>query len=82
MPVLARCKGCKHILYDGEFRSHTTKVAYSFSVPRDIIRSHDGKCPNCERKLEMPTHKDIRMSPAPGVDYIGKRKHESRRSNN
>ena len=78
MPVTARCKKCRHILYEGGFKSSTSKVRFNFNVPKGIIRSHDGKCPNCERKLEMPTHKDIRMSPAPGVDYIGKRKHESR----
>lgn len=83
MPVTARCKECKHILYEKGFRPNTSRVTYSFSIPKYIIRSHfDGKCPNCGRKLEFPTAKDIRISPAPGVDYIGKKKNESRRSDN
>ncbi len=79
MPVTARCKECKHILYEGELRKSYSMI---MSVPKVIIDSHKGKCPYCGRKLEIPTAKDIRISPAPGVEYMGKKKHESRRKHN
>ncbi len=85
MPIIARCKGCKHILYDGPFHLRSGSRGINLSspnVPRQIIKLHNGECPNCERKLEMPTAKNMRVLPAPGVDYIGKKRYESRRKHN
>lgn len=74
MPVVAKCKGCEYELYDGEFKGGSGP-----SVPQKIIDSHHRRCPNCGRKLELPTSKDIRISPAPGVEYMGRKERESRR---
>ena len=85
MPLTARCKECKHILYDGPFNIKKGKRGVHLSrpnVPMQLINLHDGKCPNCGRKLEMPTWGSIKVLPAPGVDYIGRKKHESRQRNN
>lgn len=82
MPLTVRCKKCKHILYDGDFKPTGNKKFNIFNIPEGIIKGHDEKCPKCGRKLVMPTWEDVKVSPAPGVNYIGKKRYESRQRSN
>ncbi|MCK4933934.1 hypothetical protein KAS06_04615 [Candidatus Bathyarchaeota archaeon] len=43
MPQKVSCQGCGHVLYDGP----------ELKYPDEIIQKHDGKCPNCGRKLSL-----------------------------
>ena len=41
MPELVICKKCGAVLYEGE----------ELKSPEQVILDHDGKCPNCGKKL-------------------------------
>ncbi|RJS84362.1 hypothetical protein CW702_02570 [Candidatus Bathyarchaeota archaeon] len=43
MPQRVLCKGCGAILYEG----------MELKTPDEIIQAHNGKCPNCGRKLSL-----------------------------
>jgi len=85
MPLTARCKECGYILYSGDFslRSGMREgIHYSYSfpnVPQKIINLHEGKCPKCERELEMPTWKDLEILPDPEHDFPWRRERQGKR---
>jgi len=39
------CSECNHVLYEGDI----------LKSPQDIIKKHEGQCPNCNRKLGFNT---------------------------
>ena len=85
MPLTARCKKCGHILYDGDFTVRRGTTGYTSPVaiiPRYIIKIHEGKCPKCGRKLEMPSIGDVEVLPNPEFDFPWRKKNEPRRSDN
>ncbi|MCW4052578.1 MAG: hypothetical protein NWE78_05150 [Candidatus Bathyarchaeota archaeon] len=51
MPLKVQCEGCGATLYEGE----------ELKPPYEIIEHHDGKCPQCTRKLShTPNTVDIK----------------------
>ena len=83
MPLTARCKECGYILYDGEFSTRVkTKGRFLYtapSIPREIMKIHDGKCPKCKRKLEMPSLGDVIILAVPEFEFpFGGKKNEPR----
>ena len=75
MPLTARCKECGYILYDGDFSlggGERGRVYYTYSfpnVPQKIINLNEGKCPKCERKLEMPSWEDLDILAVPEFEF-------------
>ena len=47
MPQKVVCRDCNYVLYEGD----------ELKPPDDIIQKHDGKCPNCGRKLSIVPQK-------------------------
>jgi DNA-directed RNA polymerase subunit RPC12/RpoP len=43
MPQKVVCQDCNHVLYEGD----------ELKPPDEIIQKHNGKCPNCGRKLSF-----------------------------
>ncbi len=43
MPQLVICHECRHVLYHGG----------DLKPPDEVIQQHDGKCPNCGKKLSL-----------------------------
>jgi DNA-directed RNA polymerase subunit RPC12/RpoP len=43
MPQQITCSGCGKTLYDGEI----------LKSPQDIIKKHNGRCPECNKKLDF-----------------------------
>ena len=43
MPQKVVCQECNYTLYEGD----------ELKPPDEIIQKHDGKCPNCGRKLSL-----------------------------
>lgn len=69
MPVIARCKECGYILYNGAFQ----EMRYlALTPPRAIMKKYDGRCPKCGRELKMPSSKDITI--LPNLEYFPRRK--------
>ncbi|MCX8151153.1 MAG: hypothetical protein N3D85_06600 [Candidatus Bathyarchaeota archaeon] len=53
MPQRVVCHECRHILYEGA----------ELKPPDEILHQHEGKCPNCGRKLSLlPV--DVEVKPA------------------
>jgi hypothetical protein len=53
LPQRVICHGCTHVLYEGA----------ELRPPDEIIHQHEGKCPNCGKKLSlMPL--DVQVKPA------------------
>lgn len=51
MPQCVICHECRHVLYNGK----------DLKPPDEIIQQHDGKCPNCGKKLSLlPIDVEIR----------------------
>mgnify|MGYP001626141884 CR=1 FL=1 len=60
LPVIYRCSSCNYVLY--EF----TKVgqdSYGLPTPSELMAKLGDSCPNCGRKLKIPSNNDIRISP-------------------
>jgi len=45
LPQKVTCSECNHVLYEGDI----------LKSPQDIIKKHEGQCPNCNRKLGFNT---------------------------
>lgn len=43
LPQRVICHGCGHVLYEGD----------ELKPPDEIIHQHEGKCPNCNKKLSL-----------------------------
>jgi rubredoxin len=43
MPQRVSCQGCGHVLYEGP----------DLRPPDEILQEHEGKCPNCGKKLSF-----------------------------
>jgi len=52
MPQSVICHECRHVLYNGK----------NLKPPDEIILKHDGKCPNCGKKLALVPI-DVEISP-------------------
>jgi hypothetical protein len=51
MPEKVVCQECNCVLYEGD----------ELKPPDEIIQKHDGKCPNCGRKLSLiPQNVEVR----------------------
>lgn len=55
--LVYRCKRCGHVL----IKIDMTTVKSIVSA-REIIEANGGRCPNCERELELPKVEDIEVS--------------------
>jgi len=53
VPQRVICQKCGFLLYDG----------LELKPPDEIIQSHDGKCPNCGKKLSF-VPKNVEVKPA------------------
>jgi predicted RNA-binding Zn-ribbon protein involved in translation (DUF1610 family) len=53
VPQRVICQKCGFLLYDG----------IELKPPDEIIQSHDGKCPNCGKKLSF-VPKNVEVKPA------------------
>lgn len=67
MPLTVKCKGCGYTLYGGSLGIRPWETIHSLvsATPELIYDRHKGECPKCKRRLEMPTSKNIRISPNP-----------------
>lgn len=43
MPQRVTCSECNYLLYEGDI----------LKSPQDIIKKFDGRCPNCNKKLDF-----------------------------
>jgi len=51
LPQRVICHGCGQVLYEGT----------ELKPPDEIIHQHDGKCPNCSKKLSLlPLSVDVK----------------------
>jgi hypothetical protein len=53
MPQRVICHGCNHVLYEGP----------ELRPPDEIIKEHNGKCPQCSKKLSL-LPLDVEVKPA------------------
>ena len=57
MPQKVTCSECNYLLYEGDI----------LKSPKDIIKKFDGRCPNCNKKLDF-TLKGVSIIPYEDAD--------------
>lgn len=60
MPVIYRCSSCNYVLY--EFLK-VGQDSYGLPTPSELIAKIGDSCPNCGKKLRIPTVESVRISP-------------------
>jgi len=55
MPQKVVCSECGTVLYEGDI----------LKSPRDILKKHNGRCPECDKKLNFSSDK-VNVTPAKG----------------
>ncbi|KPV63787.1 MAG: hypothetical protein AOA66_0627 [Candidatus Bathyarchaeota archaeon BA2] len=60
VPQQVICQKCGFILYDG----------LDLKPPDEVIQSHDGKCPNCGKKLSF-IPKNVEVKPVNETSRLG-----------
>jgi len=60
LPVVYRCSSCNYVLY--EFVK-VGQDSYGLPTPSELMAKLGDRCPNCGKKLKIPTNNDIRVSP-------------------
>ncbi|MEM1961758.1 MAG: hypothetical protein QXY48_01575 [Sulfolobales archaeon] len=60
LPVVYRCGSCHHVLY--EFLK-VGQDSYGLPTPSELIAKIGDHCPNCGKKLRLPTMENIRIAP-------------------
>jgi len=53
MPQTVICSECNEVLYDSETRSSGKGATPMIVSPVEIIEKYDGRCPKCNKRLEI-----------------------------